>query len=103
MLQAIDGGEGIDPKLQATGLHEILARTKRGADQATGVMRTGTSGSEIGVTGARERGTELLGRGQRRHLEWGLRGLIGHAEVLALPSRPEVRPRQTYPNRCVRL
>jgi len=46
-------------------------------------MHTGTARGEIRRTGAHERGTELLGGRQRRHLQRRLRRLVGHTEVAA--------------------
>jgi hypothetical protein len=83
VVQALDGGKGIDPELQAPGLDEVLAGTERGADKATGIMHTGTASSERCLSGTHQGGAELLGGRQRRHLERCLRGLIGHAEVPA--------------------
>jgi hypothetical protein len=83
MLQTIHRGKGVDPKLQASGFDEILSRAEGGADQTTGFMHTGTARGEIGLASTQEGGTELLGSRQRRHLERGFRGLIGHTEVPA--------------------
>jgi hypothetical protein len=90
MLQAIDGGKGVDPELQAPGFHEILAGTEGRADQTTGVIHTGTAGGQIGVTAAHERGSEFRCARQGGHLQRRLRGLIGDAKVSA--TVPVVAP-----------
>jgi hypothetical protein len=90
MLQAIDGGKGVDPELQPPGFHESLAGAEGRADQTTGVMHTGTAGGQIGVTGAHEHGTELRCARQGGHLQRRLRGLIGDAKVSA--TIPVVAP-----------
>jgi hypothetical protein len=83
VLQAIDGGQGIDPELQTSGFDQILAGAEGGADETAGVMHTGAAGDEISRTGSHKGIAELLGARQCCHLQWGLGGLIGDAEVAA--------------------